>query len=214
MGVYLPGDSYSSLNSALLAKFDHGYNPQFMHTYRNWDDKHQEPVRITRDYFMQHFSFVKALVSRHYSGTSNQEKPRQAHAAKATADPKGPPAVAAVATAPTGDRWIGPRPRTPKGAKKGGDTPAKKQCHRCTDKAPHFAEDCPHAGKNKGLKCRVCERDSHDSAACWQKHPELDTGRANREKGKGKGGKTGKPGKPGKQGKGVAPAGGAPARTK
>ena len=206
LGVYLPGDSYSSLNTSLLAKFEHGYSPDFMHSYRNWKLDTQEPVRITRDYFMLHFSFVKALVSQHYSRpTSTGEKPQPWHkiidVARAEKN--------ARANAAKGDKK-GEKKGKEKGGQKGGQPVAqgaKQQCHRCSDRAPHKAEDCPHAGYGKGLQCRICEREGHDSAACWQKHPELDTGR---KKGKGKGKGAGKQ----KQGKGVAPAGGAAAPAK
>jgi hypothetical protein len=191
LGVYLPDDSYSSLNTALLAKFEHGYNADFMHSYRNWTATDEEPVRITRAYFMRHFSFVKALVSRHYSrptGTSSEGARLRANAAG------------------------GGKKGKEKGGQKGGQPVAQgatKQCHRCTDKAPHKADDCPHVGFGKNLQCKICGRDSHDSAACWQKHPELDKGRDKRQKkGKGKGAEKKK------QGKGVAPAGGAAAPTK
>jgi hypothetical protein len=172
-----------------------------MHTYRNWVDENQEPIKIDRGYFIRHFELVKGLVWRHYPKAASQpEKPKRAN-------------VAAPGPTPYGGQKPSGKSDKP-GGKDAGKGKAG-QCTKCKDGKPHKSEDCPHSGNNKGLNCKECGGVSHDSAACWQKHPELKLSRP-KGKGKGKGGdKKGKSGDPNKSkpsGKGVAPAGGAPAR--
>jgi hypothetical protein len=141
----------------------------------------------------------------HYPRTAEKKQPARAYAA-ATTDA----AHTAAATVGKGDK---------KGKKGKGDTKGKKgdgkgptdrgfiQCIRCVDKAnKHAKEDCPHAGKDKGLTCSKCQSTTHDSAACWTKHAGLKELNS-RPKGKGKG-KESKGGKP--SGNKGAPAGGAP----
>ena len=73
---------------------------------------------------------------------------------------------------------------------------------------------CPHVGAK--LHCTACDRDGHDEAACWKRHPELVPAfLRNKGKGKGKGmkGNTKRGNNDKNQGNGQAPAGGALAPT-
>ena len=191
LGVYEQSDSYAALHHSVVTAISSGYGPGFLHSYRTWLEDNHTPIKIDREYFRKHLELVKGLSSLHHStrnygppkakaNTATAENPAKAAAAKAGKPPKG------GAKGKAGNKGDG-KPKGKKGEGKGGKG-SDAQCTRCSDKAhKHVRSDCPHSGRGKGLKCKVCESETHASAACWVKHPELKVANTRPRKGEKQG---------------------------